>query len=435
MTVLEQFIAHNQSWLPHAKHCLVAVSGGSDSMALLHLCLQTKMKLSVAHMNFQLRNDESMRDEGFVRATCEALSIPCYVKQVDTKLFVEEHQIGTQEAARILRYNYFAELHHQHQFDFVLTAHHASDNIETVLMNLIRGTGSVGITGIPKHRSFYIRPLLHIAKADISSYIHEQGISFVEDSSNLTDDYTRNSVRHHLLSKIDSISTNGLSNFASSLKRINEEQSIYKATFQAWVNAHQHRTENGFSFRIADLNSLPHAATALRLVLANEQVYTRELEKLMDAETGAVMELTQHRILKNREELVIENKTNLMVQNEFYIEESNGKFADFETRMFDRTDDTSIDKNRYVAMLDLDKLQFPLMVRKWQAGDTFYPFGMKNKKLVSDFLINEKVNVFDKERVMVVCSKNEIVWVAGYRIDNRFALSENSKRIFEIRKC
>jgi tRNA(Ile)-lysidine synthase len=420
--------------MPNAKHCLVAVSGGQDSMALLHLCLQAKLPVSVAHMNFGLRAEESMRDEAFVRDTCERLSIACYVQQVDTLAFMQEHQLGTQEAARILRYNFFAELRHQHHFDYVLTAHHASDNVETVLMNLMRGTGSTGITGIPKQRSFYIRPLLHIAKADLNAYLHEHNIEFVEDSSNQSDDYTRNYVRHHLLTKMEELSSQAIPNFSASIQRVQEEQTVYKALFESWLKTHQQKTAHGFILQIDTLRTLPQAATVLRLALPNERVSLTELQKIIHAETGAVMELKHHRILKNRDELVIEERFTQQAASEYYINEGELKTADFECRLYDRTEDTLIDKNRFVAMLDYDQLQFPLLVRNYQHGDSFFPLGMKNKKLVSDFLTNEKVSLFDKERVKVVCSNNNIVWVAGYRIDNRYALTESSKRIFEIRK-
>jgi tRNA(Ile)-lysidine synthase len=435
VSLQEQFILHHPSLLKANTTCLVAVSGGKDSMALLHLCLSMKMKVAVAHCNFQLRNDESMRDEAFVSNICQSLDIPLYMQRFDTKSFATEHKVGTQEAARILRYNFFAELKYQHAFDYVLTAHHASDNIETVLINFMRGTSSKGITGIPEKRDFYVRPLLHISKVSIDAFIDEQGIEYVEDSSNNSDDYTRNFIRHHLLTAMQELSPQALDNFSASIQRIEQEQAIYQQFLSRWLEQHVTTIPNGFSINIKSLEQLVHPALLLKLSLKNENASLAELQKILRAETGAILETERYRILKNREEIVAELKANITEPNSFIIEEDTGSIIGFDYRKYDRTENTVIDKNRFVAMLDYSSLQFPLLVRKWEHGDVFYPFGMSNKKLLSDFLINEKVSMFEKEKVMVVVSNDKIIWVIGYRIDNRFAITDGTTKIFEIRKC
>jgi tRNA(Ile)-lysidine synthase len=403
-------------------------------MALLHLCLELHIKVTVAHCNFQLRGDESMRDEQFVLDTCQQLSLPCYVQRFNTATYANEQGLGIQEAARNLRYAYFHELQMQHQFDAVLTAHHALDNIETVLMNLMRGCAITGIAGIPKQRDFYHRPLLYISKQCINEYIHQQQINYVEDSSNQSDDYTRNYIRHHVIPALQETDAHALENFAASIQRVSLENNLLQEFVESWKQQHMQVVDDGFIIQLKDLSASEHPSFILKHILKNENVSSQELQKLIQAETGSILETEHFRLLKNREEIIAKEKSKKQLEDDLFIDENSTKVSGFECRKYDRTEDTLIDRNRYVAMLDFEKLSFPLQVRSWKHGDSFYPLGMKNKKLVSDFLINEKVSMFDKEKVKVITSKDEIIWVAGYRIDDRFCIRESTQQIFEMRR-
>lgn len=434
MSIQEQFKIHNPFLLQPNTHCLVTVSGGIDSMALLHLCIQFGIKISVVHCNFQLRGAESLRDEQFVIDTCNNFSLPCFSKRFNTKEFASQESLGIQEAARNLRYAYFHELQMQHQFDAVLTAHHATDNIETVLMNLMRGCSLNGVAGIPKQRDFYVRPLLNISKQSIDEFIQHHQINFVEDSSNQSDDYTRNYIRHHVIPALQKTDAFALENFAASIQRINSEHNLLQGFIKDWKQQYLRLDAEGFTIRIIDLLASENPALTLKHILKNENISNVEIQKLLQAETGAILETNHFRLLKNRDEIIAKEKTKIRLENDLSIDEKNSKISVFDCRKYDRTEDTLIDRNRFVAMLDFEKLSFPLKVRNWKHGDSFYPLGMKNKKLVSDFLINEKVSMFEKEKVKVVVSNHEIIWVVGYRIDDRFCISENTKQIYEMRK-
>ncbi len=446
MNLTNQFISHWEkqfpNWNQNNVHLLLAVSGGVDSVVLVDVIKNAGFSFSIAHCNFQLRGSDSERDELFVSSIEGATDI--FVKKFTTSDYATVHKIAIQEAARKLRYDWFAELLVIMQTQIkkqilLVTAHHADDNIETVLMNFFRGTGILGLRGILPFQSegSLIRPLLLIRKQQLIEYAKEQHLQFVEDVSNHSDKYTRNFFRNQLIPQIQSIYPGTEENILDNIERIKEVANIYQEAIAVKLKNLCERKGAETHIPILKLKQENSLTTIIWELVKNfsfNAAQTHEIIKLMDAENAAHVSSSTHRVIKNRKWLIIAEKEQSNAQ--IHLIEEDEKIMCFSlgnlhvSKLFNG--DHSINPDPAIAMIDLGKIQFPLLLRKSKPGDYFYPLGMQKKKKISRFLIDLKLSKTQKENCWVIESNKKIVWVVGYRIDDRFKLPIKADNILQL---
>ncbi len=419
-------------------HLVLAVSGGVDSVVLADLVFNAGFQLSIAHCNFQLRGEESERDEGFVRSLGEKYGVEVFVKRFDTLQFAEQNKIGIQEAARSLRYNWFTDLLNSKlktQNCKLLTAHHADDNIETVLFNIFRGTGMSGLHGILPQQGNIIRPLLFAKREDILAYAKENQLSWVEDSSNESTKYSRNYIRHEVLPMLKQIFPSVTDNISNSIERWREGEALYNQALAQHKKKLCEFKGNEVHIPVLKLQrSIPLKTITFEIIkdFGFSSAQTEDVVGLLESESGKYVSSATHRIIRNRNWLIIapnqstEAHTILIEKGEKKICFSEG-ILNIEPSFDCRP--STVDQ---IATLDLADIKFPLLLRKWKQGDYFYPLGMKKKKKLSRFLIDQKVSINDKEKVWVIESNKKILWVVGYRIDDRFKITPSTKEVLKL---
>lgn len=420
---------------------LLAVSGGVDSMVLLHLCHQLKLNVAVAHCNFQLR-EEAKEEERFVQETCKRLNIPFHCKQFETK----SHQHGSiQMVARDLRYEWFRELCTQHNYKAIATAHHLNDQIETVLLNLTKGTSIKGITGIPTENGLIIRPLLFAAKEQIYTFAKQESIAFKEDVSNQKNDYQRNKIRNLVVPILKEINPSLEQTFAEQLPRFQLTKSFYKNAIDKKRKQLIHRVNQYQVIYTKQLYSQPFALELFYELIAEYGFASAQVKdlffKLKDAQTGASFTSATHQILKDRERILIFKKKQKTEENQFIIQENDSgiQFENYSLciKTIENPQQVNIDKSdQFTALLDAKDIEFPLVIRKWLPGDYFYPFGLGKKQKLKKFFVNQKFSKVDKKSTYLLCSGSKIIWIMPHRIDNRFKITDKTKKAlqFSLRK-
>lgn len=439
----EEHLAKNLAYLKKNR-ALIAVSGGLDSVVLTHLCHTMKMDFALAHCNFNLRGEESDLDEQFVIDLADTLELEVFVQNFETEDFAKTNKLSTQMAARKLRYDWFQELAGQLNFDYILTAHHADDNLETFLINLSRGTGLDGLTGIPEQNGNIIRPLLVFSKAEIELYAQEHNLKWREDTSNASDKYLRNAMRHHVIPKLKELNPTMLQNFEKTTSHLKGLQQIVQDCVQSVEQDIVSKDANGeVHFNVSKLQKLSDPKAYLFQLLKNYGFTEwNDVSSLPDAQTGKQILSSTHRLIKNRNELILkqlkQNKQDSSLisegQDRALLPDTSKIFFEEATSLFDAHTDVKNGHDRFanVIYVDKDLLNFPLTVRGWQEGDYFYPFGMKGKKKLSKFFKDEKLSLFDKEKIHLLCSEDQIIWVMGMRADERFKVSKKTKNILKI---
>lgn len=430
---LNQHINSHFSFLTEKK-LLIACSGGLDSTVLTRLLKELKFNISIAHCNFSLRAKESDGDEEFVKTLADKLSIPIFTKTFDTKQYAASHKVSTQMAARDLRYNWFHELCKDHSFDFILTAHHLDDNLETFFINLSRGTGLRGLTGIPEVNENIVRPLLKFNREEILKYAIDKNIQWREDSSNSSTDYLRNKLRLEVLPKYKEVGDAVLENFQQTQNHLQDSESLvkdYLVLIQALVVTN---TKEGLQFNIKKLTELPNTK-ALLYELFSPYGFTawEDVFGLLKAQSGKQVFSNTHRLIKNREVLLlteIEEKED-DIESILISEDINEINSPIHLK-FEKVEHFS-EFNKHTVFVDYQKLSYPLQLRKWKEGDDFHPFGMKGKKKLSKFFKDEKLSLVAKEKIWLLCSENKIVWVVGMRSDSRFKVEDKTKEVLKIK--
>lgn len=435
-TMLEKvrkFIHENQLLHPNNQPVIVGVSGGTDSVVLLDLLQKLDYKCIIAHCNFNLRKDESKRDESFVRTLSKANQIPLYVIDFETNEYATTNNISIEMAARELRYSWFEKLCRENDAQAIAVGHHLDDNIETMLLNLTRGTGLKGLTGMPVRNGNIVRPLLNISRNEISQYLNENKLKFVEDGSNASTEFLRNKIRHQLIPLIEEMNPA----FRQTMKQTQENLQDTYHIFQTQINRIKNETvslsENKTAVNINKLKQYTEKETILFEILREYHFHPdqiRQISDSLDTIAGKMFFSPTHALLRDREHLIIQLLDKTAVQS--VSENVKEQASQLLMRTFDKDKDFVYSKDQHVIHLDADKIVMPLTQRKWQAADYFYPLGMKNKKKLSDFLIDEKIDRFEKENVQVLLSGNQIVWVIGLRIDDRFKITAETRRILEI---
>ena len=429
---LENHLSQNLQFL-NGKKLLLATSGGLDSMVMADLIHKLNYEIAIAHCNFQLREMESFEDQNFVQEYANTNSIPLFLTQFDTKAFAEDYKLSTQIAARELRYNWFYELLETENYDYILTAHHADDNLETFLINLSRGTGLEGLTGIPEKNENIIRPLLLFSRQEIENYAKENKIKWREDSSNASDKYLRNKIRHHLVPILKALNPNFITSFQKTQTYLQEAQDMVEDASIIVYQQVAKQEGDDIHFDLNQLRKLPNYKSYLYQWLhefgfsAWEDIYD-----LVESQSGKQVFSLEFRLIKDRNSLIL-SPINLITEKEEFLIEENQKEVKIPLNLsFCKVTDISLVSNTTIFVAT-DKLQFPLVLRHWNEGDVFQPFGMGGKsKKVSKLFKDEKLSLIDKENAWLLCSNNEIVWVIGIRQDERFRIENKAENILKI---
>jgi len=436
LSKFSEFIKVNKLILSNDK-ILLAVSGGADSVALTDLIYKFGANFGIAHCNFCLRSSESDEDENFVRNLAQKYKVPFYNIRFDTKNYASTNKLSIEEAARKLRYDWFHEICNQNLFTKIATGHHADDSLETFFINLTSGTGIRGICGIKPVNGIIVRPLLFSFRYEIELYCKNNKLDYRTDKTNFETIFIRNKFRHNIIPKFTEINPNFKSTLLNNIKIFKDVEKIYKAAIEkSKTNCLQNDGEN-IKININELQKTEAPETYLFEFINcygfNSEV-CKNIFKSLNSSSGKFFESQTHKLIKDREFLIITTKKSKII-DEFIIFKDDITIntpLPFFVEFIKKDNNFMIDKNPKIAFLDIEKLNFPLILRKWKFGDYFFPLGMKNKKLVSDFLINIKINIIEKENIFVLTSNNEIIWIVGLRIDDRFKLDNNSNNIYKI---
>ena len=428
----EQFLEHihRNTLCSVSDRILLTVSGGLDSMVMLHLFGSNGFHVSVAHCNFQLRGKESDGDEDFVAARCKHLSIPFHSKRFETNNYATQNNISTQMAARELRYAWFAELQQKEKLDLVATAHHLNDSIETVLFNLVNGRGADGLTGIAVRNGKIIRPLLFASRKEIEQYAALNGITWREDDSNQHDDYKRNFIRHRVIPKLKEVNPNLEQSVLQSMEKtrgIIELKELGVSGFKSNYVIEQGKRTAINKEAILQL-SYP-AGVLYELIKAGgfSLDHCNQIIPGLKGQSGKKFLSPTHQLIIDREELIITPHADFYKEVTITKEQTESSLGPWNLEI-EETSDLTLSNNPFQVLLDADKVKYPLSWRPWKEGDFFYPLGMEQRKKISDFLIDQKVPLSEKSTVTVIESEGEIIWVVGYRISNRFKIASETKK-------
>lgn len=432
----QNFILSNSLYNTSQEKILLAASGGMDSMCMLELFRLAEYNFAVAHCNFSLRGEESQQDEVFLKKYCLDHKITFFSKKFDTTAYADENKISIQMAARDLRYEWLEEVRKSENFDYIATAHHKDDEIETFFINISRGTGVAGLAGISLKKDKIIRPLLFASRNDIEKYIKKNQVEYREDSTNSETRYLRNKIRHNILPQFEELNPsfrNEMYDTISGIKGLYEEFSKYILEIKKNL-----LVENGDEMRIPlkELRAFQHPEIIL-FELLKEYGFKRDaiknISRVLHSISGKQFFSNKYKLLKDRQYLLIK-KISDPSEVSFEINDGQDTVSNPVTLKLIKVemDELVLDRSKNIAFLDHSKLKFPLAVRKWKEGDSFHPFGMKGRKLLSDFFIDNKFSVFEKENTWLLCSGDDIVWIIGHRIDDRYKVSNQTKLVLRI---
>ncbi|MGE5943563.1 MAG: tRNA lysidine(34) synthetase TilS [Flavobacteriales bacterium] len=433
--MITKFQSHINSKLPFLKDrkLLIAISGGMDSVVLTYLCHKSGLNIALAHCNFNLRGDESDGDEDFVLQLAEDLDLEVFVENFDTELYAKDQKLSIQMAARELRYHWFLELAEQLGFDYILTAHHADDNLETFLINFTRGTGLEGLTGIPEVNGKFVRPLLPFSREEIKMFAKENYMEWRDDSSNASTKYLRNKLRHDVIPILKEINPTLLQNFETTQSNLKDSQDIVSDSVERFLKkALDISNETQAKFKISEFKK-KHNPKAYVFEVFKDFGFTEwnDVLNLLDAQSGKQLLSEKWRLIKDRDYLLLSD-IHAKPHGKLSISETDKKVeTPFGILFFDEVDSIS-ETGKHIIYVDKDELHFPLTLRTWEEGDVFFPLGMSGKKKLSKYFKDEKLSLLDKENTWLLCSGDDIVWVVGKRADNRFKVTESTKRILKI---
>ncbi|WP_159946350.1 tRNA lysidine(34) synthetase TilS [Polaribacter septentrionalilitoris] len=436
----QKFSNHINTKFPFLKDkkLLIAISGGVDSVVLTHLLSILNFNISLAHCNFKLRKKESDLDENFVLKLGEKLNIKTFTRQFETNKFAQKNKLSTQIAARKLRYNWFESLVNKHQFEYVLTAHHADDNLETFLINLTRGTGLDGLTGIPETNGNILRPLIPFSRNEIIDFAKENDIKWREDQSNASTKYIRNKIRHQVVPVLKEINPSVLETFAKTTNHLKESQQIIEDRIQ---KVSKEIIQKDFStslemtkLNIDKINQLSNPKAYLYQFFKDYNFTEwNDVYNLLSAQSGKQVFSKTHVLLKDRNFLIL-TKKGFSTEQETIVEivENTTEITSPIHLKFETVKNPSL-HSKEIIFLDKNELEFPLKLRKWQNGDVFYPSGMQGKKKISKYFKDEKLSLIDKQNTWLLCNNNDsIIWIIGHRSDNRFITKKESNSVLKI---
>jgi tRNA(Ile)-lysidine synthase len=440
--MFNRFKKHIQETFPFLakSKLLIAISGGLDSIVLTHLLHQLNYQIALAHVNFKLRDDHSDQDEDFIKALGKQLDIPVNIYQSNTKSYAKKHKLSIQMAARAIRYQYFDELIKEKKYDFILTAHHLDDTIETFFINLSRSSGLEGLTGIPRQNDTIIRPLLIFDRNEIKTYASQNNLIWREDLSNSETKYLRNKIRHHLIPIINKTFPEFEKSFSNTQLHLIEANNLVKDYIELIKPTICKEQHDLISISLTELKKYPNYMAILYQIL-KKYAFTQweDIYRLVDAQSGKKIYSDTHFLLKDRGNLLlgvsseeIKNLRFIIKDPRFRIKDLGFVIEDIKFEILDlksKIKDLSLDE----VYFDKSKVNFPLFVRKWQKGDYFYPIGMQGKKKLSDFFIDLKLSQIEKEKIWLLCNADDqIIWIIGKRLDDRFKITEQTTKIIKI---
>jgi tRNA(Ile)-lysidine synthase len=442
---LKNYISQNQLFEKNDK-LLVTVSGGLDSIVLCNLLKKLNYSIAIAHCNFQLRGKESDDDEQFVADYALKLGIPIHKKRFNTEGYALENKLGTQEAARDLRYQWFEELTQLFDYQYIITAHHATDNIETVLFNFSNGAGLRGMKGIlPKNKKI-VRPLLWAKKSDITAYAKSEGIEYREDSSNSTEKYTRNYIRHKILPEFKNLNPNFENTASENIQRFKEAHDLLDYFIENVKKDITQTIDNQYFIDKNKLNAYPSVSTLLFEILRNYGFNNSQVEDILWKndflpKIGTKFYSANFELLIDRDFYILREKKDKNTEgppSSFFLINQDDLGLDFNQSSIKISHffapNIELEKSDNTAQFDFDTLSFPLKLRRWQIGDFFHPLGMKGKKQkLSDYFTQKKISDFDKEKIWILeTEKREICWIVEHRMDDRFKIKSDTKHCFSM---
>ncbi|MDR1847832.1 MAG: tRNA lysidine(34) synthetase TilS [Bacteroidales bacterium] len=419
---------------------LVAVSGGLDSIVLCELLLQNGFEFAIAHCNFHLRGEESNRDEAFVKNYVEKNNIKeFFVASFDTETYMKERKVSVEMAARELRYKWFDRIMSEKKLDYLVTGHHADDSAETIFINILRGTGIAGLHGILPKTNNIVRPLLFATKAHLAEYADKNHIEHIEDSSNQNIEIIRNRIRQEIFPIFREIAPNFDITVRREIERFRQTEQVFRSVIDRVRTEILISESDCIKMPIEKLKTL----TPLKIFLFelfseygfNESTINAIEESLFEDLSGKQFFSDEYRAIRDRQYIII-SRRNYLQTNECYLINPDDFSLDeplpLKLEVMRDMQFISIPQDRNIAMLDFDKLTFPLMLRKWKKGDSFIPLGLNKQKKLSDFFTNLKYSLLDKENQWLLCSGEEIVWIVGKRLDDRFKVTENTVTIYRM---
>ena len=452
MSLLQQFkeFIKKENLFSSKDKLLLAVSGGVDSVVLCELCKQAGYDFSIVHCNFQLRGEESERDERFVKDLGDKYKVEVKVKKFETEKYAAENKLSIQEAARALRYEWFGEVVQSSEFGvrspdselsiidyrLLLTAHHADDNAETVLMNYLRGTGLHGLTGIPVSNDHIRRPMLCFTRNEILLFAKDNNLEFVEDSSNLSNKYTRNLFRNEIIPAISKVYPQAKENLADNINRFKEIEKLYKLSVAEIKKKLLKEKRNEWHIPVKQLMSYNNRALIYEIIadfgFTEKQI--DELIKLAESESGRFIDSPafNYRIIRHRHWFIISSVQSGLSATIIIEEKDKSVVFEKGVLQIEKTGNLKPVTGNYIACLDTKEITYPLILRKWKQGDYFYPLGMKKKKKLSRFFIDNKFSKTDKEKAWVIESDKRILWVVGHRIDERFKITDKTRSVIQV---
>lgn len=437
--MLKEFVLYikEKQLFTSSERLLLTVSGGTDSVVLVELCHQAGLKFGIAHCNFQLRGEESEGDEKFVQELAQKYEVAFHTQRFETEAFSLEHGLSIQMAARQLRYEWFDRIRQEHRYDYILTAHHQDDLLETILLNLTRGTGIAGLHGILPKKDFIVRPLLFATRTAIFQFLQQRQLVWREDSSNRTSDYLRNRLRHEVIPILQEMNPKVAVAVSELAERVRATEEMVAENMQSAAQEVLHQ-ENGslwISYEKLEKQSAP--LERLSYWLANYHFtyhQTKGIWKSRKAQPGKQFFSPSHTLITDRNHWII-TPTELQQPPTWLITSATGEirypngWLKWET--MDKVE--QINANPSVIYLDANELTFPITLRLWQNGDRFSPLGMQGKqKKISDFLIDNKVPRNVKEKVYVLETEGKIAWLVGFRLDERFKVKEKTKKYIKF---
>ncbi|MDR0749306.1 MAG: tRNA lysidine(34) synthetase TilS [Tannerellaceae bacterium] len=419
---------------PEDKPVLVGLSGGADSVALLAVLTRLGYACIAVHCNFHLRDEESDRDEAFAGTFAGKLGVPFHKASFDTRQYAREKHISIEMAARELRYNRFEEMRAHFDAQAIAVAHHRDDNVETLLINLVRGTGIKGARGMRPKNGYIVRPLLSVGKEDILCWLKKQQLSFVTDSTNLSDEYVRNFIRINVIPLLETINPSVKEAIARTGAHLFSVETIYRSVIE---KAQVDILKDGNRISITELIAYPAPETILYELLVPFHFTRPVAERIflsLDNEPGKRFFSPTHRLIKDRACLFI-TPLEKAEPDTYIVREEQGECLapvqlSWKKTVLDQTFHLRKDKN--IAYFDYDKLRFPLTIRAWQPGDWFVPFGMTGRKKLSDYFSDHKYSLPDKGQTRLLCSEENILWIIGERADNRFRIDKTTTSVLIV---
>ncbi len=435
----KQYIATEELFDPEKDTILLTVSGGIDSVVLCELFYQSKYKFAIAHCNFHLRGEDSNEDELFVMKLAEHYNVPFYCQHFDAKGYAEEQGISIQMAARDLRYEWFKKMLEDHPYSYAATGHHRDDNIETFFINLLRGTGIRGLRGMLPKQSRFIHPLLFTNRLEIIEFYKENALSYREDITNSETKYERNQIRHELIPYLRGISPIFDVNMSKNIERFRETESVLQELISEARREVLSQQGKIFFISIPALEKFRPVKFYLFEILYEFGFNPSVVENIVQSFhsiSGKRFFSHKYQLIKDREQLIIvpiKPKPNKLKAYRIRKEDTLLEFPfRMSIKVMNNHSGFIFKKDKHIAYFDYDKLEFPLRLRNWRNGDYFFPLGMKGKKKLSNLFTDLKLSLWQKENFYLLCSGKRIVWAVGERIDNRFKVNENTKRILKI---